>query len=306
MATQTATQAKAEEVLDPSTLSGIDNLQLVAKVAVDGFLSGMHRSLYHGHGSEFFQYRTYAPGDDLKYVDWKVFSRHDRFYTKLFEEETNMNVTLVADMSASMNYRGENSPATKWRYAAMTAAALAYLVRKQGDNLGLFLYGQELVEGLAPSHRSGQFRRVINALQTAQPAGAETAHEEMFNYLAKHGGRRGIVVLISDMLGGEEALPPLFSLLRSQGHDCIAIQVLDPDEIDFPFDQPLEFIDLEDGQRIRTNGAEIRTEYQQNMNQFLTQLSGGIIRTGTDYLRLRTTDSLGKALAQFLQTRGRK
>lgn len=292
----------AAELLSPATLARIDNYSLLAKTAVEGFLSGLHRSLSHGTGGEFLQYRNYTPGDDLKYVDWKVYSRQNKFHTKVFREETNMNLSLVLDASASLDYQGSRAPCGKWRYASMVAASLAYMASRQGDNVGLFLYNKGVVQALDPSRSAGQLQRIFGSLTRQQPA--HTAdHARAWNYLTGHFRSRGLVVFLSDFLDGGDTLPPLLKRLRYAHHDCLAIQVLDPDELDLPFHHSTEFIDAEGTGRIDTYPASVRADYIRSMNDFLALLSQSMKRSQVEFLRLTTSDSLANSLATYLNKR---
>lgn len=290
------------DLLSPDTLSRIENYALLARVAVDGFISGMHRSLSQGLGGEFLQYRHYNPGDDLKYVDWKVFSRQNKFYTKVFREETDMNCCLVLDASASMEYQGSRAPCSKWHYARMVAACLAYMASRQGDNIGIYLYNDHLFEGIAPGRKQGQLQRVLSTLKRHTPRGPAN-HEEVWKYLTGHLRHRGIVVFLSDFLEADETLPPLLKTLRSARHECVGIQILDPDEIDFPFQQSTEFIDAEGKGRISTYPDNVRGEYLKRMNDFLERLSLSFTHSRVDHLRIQTSDSLAHSLATYLHKR---
>ncbi|HLS27203.1 MAG TPA: DUF58 domain-containing protein [Opitutales bacterium] len=292
----------AADLLSPATLARIDNYSLLAKTAVEGYLSGIHRSLSHGTGGEFFQYRNYTPGDDLKYVDWKVFSRQNKFHTKVFREETNMNVSLVLDASGSLDYNGSRAPWGKWRYAAMIAASLAYLANRQGDNVGLYIYNDQIVEAIEPSRTQGQLQRIFAALARQKPSGSAD-HRRAWNYLTNHFRRRGLIIFLSDFLDAEKTLPPLLKRLRFAHHDCLAFQVLDPDELDLPFDRSTEFIDRETGRRIDSFPAAVRDDYQREMNDFLERLSQAMSEAQVDFLRLISSESLADALANYLHKR---
>lgn len=292
----------AAELLSPATLARIDNYSLLAKTAVEGFLSGLHRSLSHGTGGEFLQYRNYTPGDDLKYVDWKVFSRQNKFHTKVFREETNMNLSLVLDASASLAYQGSRAPCGKWRYASMVAACLAYMASRQGDNVGLFLYNKGVVQALDPSRSPGQLQRIFGSLARQEPAHSAD-HPRAWNYLTGHFRSRGLVVFLSDFLDADDILPPLLKRIRFAHHDCLAIQVLDQDELDLPFDRSTEFIDAEGSGRIDTYPASVREDYIRAMDAFLARLSQSMTKSQVDFLRLVTSESLSHSLATYLHKR---
>ncbi|GHB97603.1 DUF58 domain-containing protein [Cerasicoccus arenae] len=291
-----------KDLLDPSHLTQIANMQLLARTAVEGFLSGMHRSVFHGFGTEFLQYRNYTPGEDLKYIDWKVVARTDKLYTKVYQEETNMNCTVLLDCSGSMDYQGSRASCTKFRYAAMVAACIAYLAGRQGDNVGLFAYSDELLEAVEPGHRAGQLSRVMHALARLKPHGA-AAHQRTLDNLTHPFKHRGIVILISDMLEAEDQLPRLLRNFRFRHCDVIALQVLDPDELDLPQPQVTRFRDLEAGKEVVAWPSSVRTQYTERMNEFLANLRTGFSKSQVDYLRLQSTDSLGLALAQYLHHR---
>ncbi len=289
--------------LDPANLAQFQNYSLLSKYAVEGFISGLHRSLFHGHGSEFFQYRNYAPGDDFKYIDWKVFSRHERFYTKLFEEETNMDLSVVLDISGSMNYQGQDAPVAKWQYAAMIAACLGYLAKRQGDNFGLYIYDDEVREAHPARHHSRQMQIFFSALQRIKPSTHGANHDLILDYLAQHLTRRGIVVVISDLLEAETSIASPLKRLMSQRRECLVFQVLDPDELDFPFNSPTQFIGLEDERRLITDPEEIREGYLAGFNQFLAALRSALNEAEVDHLLCRTSEDLGKTLAAYLHRR---
>ena len=292
------------DLLSPAALHQIGNLAMVAKIAVNGFLSGLHRSITHGQGGEFLQYRRYYPGDDLKYVDWKVFAKREKFYTKMYREETNMDLTIVVDASASMDYQGTSAPCGKWRYASMLAACLAYLATRQGDNVGLYLYNQEFTAGIAPNRRGGNLERILAALQRQTPTGPAD-HRAIWQSLTSRLRNRGIILFLSDFLEGENILPPLLRKLPPTRHECLAWQILDPDEIDFPFSESTEFIGREEGDRLRTYPEYVREEYQKRMNAFLKSLSESFRDSPTDYRLLRSSDSLADSLSAYLRQRER-
>ncbi len=291
------------ELLAPENLARIDSYSLLAKVAVEGFISGLHRSLYHGFGSEFFQYRAYSPGDDLKYVDWKALGRYDRFYTKVFQEETNMNCAVILDVSASMDYRGSRAACTKLRYASMAAACLTYLAARQGDNPGFFAYADGLVQAVRPGSRTGHLQRIMNELQRLRPGG-KAAHDQVLGTLAESLTRRGLVVLISDFQEAEFDLPRILRHFRFKHHDCLVVQVLDPDEHDLPFTATTRFIDAETGAELVTFPQAFRSDYKKDMEAFLATVKKASLELQSDWLPAFTTDNLGVLLAAYLHRRG--
>jgi len=290
------------ELLSPDTLVRIDSYALLARVVVEGYLSGLHRSLYQGFGSEFFQYRNYVIGDDPKTIDWKVYGKRDRLYTKVYQEETNVNCTLVLDCSASMAYQGTRGACSKLRYAAMAAACLAYLSRRQGDRVGLCAYADDIVSWLPPTRHHDGGQRLFNALQGLQPGG-QADHTRALRFVSERLSRRGLVVLLSDFHGLEDDLEALARRLRVAHHDGIAFQILDRDELDLPWSQTTRFVDSEDGHELTTAPALIRSGYQAAMDAFLEQIRGLCLSQQFDYLLLPSSDHLGNLLAAYLHRR---
>ena len=291
-----------KDLLDPAHLTRIENYALMAKAAVEGFLSGMHRSVFHGFGTEFLQYRNYVPGEDLKYLDWKVYAKRDELVTKVYQEETSMNCYFVVDASASHHYQGERAACSKLRYACMIAASLAYLATRQGDNISLFAYQDTIVEALEPGHRNGQLHRFLQALSRLKPEG-QANHERLLQSITHHMRNRGLVVSLSDMLEAEDTLPRLLRNLRFQHCDCLALQILDPDERDLPHGYPVRYIDSETEKEVTTFADTVRDGYQSSMDQFMSDLKAGFRRAQVDYKSLLTTDHLGHALSQYLHHR---
>ncbi len=291
------------ELLSPSALARIENYAVLARTVVEGFISGMHRSVYHGFGSEFLQYRNYSPGDDLKYVDWKVFARSDRHVTKVFQEETNLNCCLVLDTSASMAYQGQAAACSKLHYAAMVAACLAYLANRQGDNVGLYCYGDTLTTALPPVQRQGHLHRLLTELARLTSAGS-SRHEQYLPHIAQSLRRRGVVVFLSDFLEADETVLPLLRRFRSAQHDCIAMQIVDADELDLPFERTTRFIDSESGAELVTAPQNIRNDYRTAMEAFLDRLRKGCLEIGIDHVLVNTSEDLGGTLAAYLHRRG--
>lgn len=291
-----------KDLLDPAHLTRIENYALMAKAAVEGFLSGMHRSIFHGFGTEFLQYRNYVPGEDLKYLDWKVFAKRDELVTKVFQEETSMNCYFVVDASASHHYQGERAACSKLRYACMIAASLAYLATRQGDNIALFAYQDSIVEAIEPGHRNSQLLRFLQALTRLKPEG-QANHERLLESITHHMRSRGLVVYLSDMLEAEDTLPRMLQNLRFQHCDCLALQILDPDEKDLPHGYPVRYIDSETGKEVTTFADTVREGYEKSMQEFLEDLKTGFRRAQVDYTPLLTTDHLGHALGQYLHKR---
>lgn len=293
---------RTTDLLSPETLSRIDDFSIVARVGVEGFISGLHRSLYHGFGSEFFQYRSYVPGDDLKYIDWKVLGRQDRFYTKVYQEETNMNCCVVLDASASMDYQGRRAVCGKFRYASMVTACLAYLAGRQGDNVGLYVYNDRLQTAIHPGKRQGGLQRILRELQAAKPGG-NADHASAMHYVGDQFRRRGIVIWISDFHEAENDLVSTIRRFRFDHHETILMQILDPDELDLPFGKTTRFVDSETGVEIATAPERIRESYARAMDAFVERIRAISLAQQCDYLKINTQDNLGNLLAAYLHRR---
>ena len=291
-----------EQFLDPAILARIDNFNLVARTVVEGFVAGLHRSLFHGFGSEFVHYRNYAKGDDLKYVDWKVFARLDRYQTKVFQEETNANCYVVLDCSGSMGYQGERTGASKLRYAQIMAACLSYLINLQGDHGGLFAYSDRMRAAVAPSHKSGQVHQINVALAQLKASGA-CDHRKMLHYLGEHFNRRGVVIVISDFLDADEEVRKAFRRFRAAHHEVVLFQVLDPDELDFDFNGTVRFVDSEAEQELVTSPEVVREQYRRAMDEYLAEFSAFCVTADLELTRVRTTQSLATVLAAYLHRR---
>jgi uncharacterized protein (DUF58 family) len=283
--------------LAPDVLARIADLELVARIVVDGLVSGLHRSPFHGYSAEFSQYRHYLPGDDLKYVDWKLVARTDRLYTKQFRETTNMSAALVLDASASMGF----PPAlTKLRYGAIVAAALAHLIAGQGDSVGL-VAGDRVVP-----HRSGrqQLRRVLSTLSSLKAGGAWDGAATV-RRAADRLTRRGLLVVISDFYDDEERTMMELRRAARIGHEIVLFQILSREELDLPYRRDLEFTDLETGARLAVNPGVVRREYKDAVAAFLERLRVQSVTEGFQYSLVLTDAPPDRALRQFLLARQR-
>jgi uncharacterized protein (DUF58 family) len=291
-----------KDLLNPAYLASLNDFQLMSRVAVEGFMAGIHRSITHGSGMEFLQYRNYSQGEDLKYLDWKVLAKSDKLYTKVCQEETKMKCYIVLDTSASMHYQGSRAACSKHYYACMVAACIAKSASRQGDNVGLFAYSDHLSESVEIGGRLGQADRISQALTRLKPSG-KAQHESMLQMFLHHFKTRGTVIYISDMLEGEAVLPKLLRNFRVNRSDCLAIQILDPDELDLPQNRVTRYLDSELEGEVTTYPKTARTDYKEQMGAFLEQLRNGLAQSQVDFLPLVTTDSLGVSLAKYFDHR---
>src|SRR3954469_6539885 len=242
--TPTSRARSASSFIDPATLMRIRSLQLRAKIVVQGFLSGLHRSPHHGFSVEFSEYRQYSPGDDPRYLDWKLFARSDRYYIKRFEEETNLRCHLLVDLSRSMGFGSLKY--SKVEYARTCAATLAYFMSTQRDAVGLVTFDEQIADYVPARYRPGHLHRLMVCLERAV-AGTSTNLATPLEQVATTVRKRGLVVLISDLLASVETLRNQLGYLRSQGHEVVLIRVLDPAELEFTFEKAVTFVDLESG-----------------------------------------------------------
>ena len=291
-----------EHFLDPSTLAKIDDYYLVARTVVEGFIAGLHKSLYHGFGSEFVHYRNYTTGDDLKYVDWKVFARLDKVQIKVFQEETNSNNYIVLDTSASMNYKGKNSQISKIDYGKILTGCLAYLVNRQGDNVGFYAYNDALICALKPENRGSQVQNICTQMLGLEPKGI-CNHTLLLTHLAEMFRRKGIIVIISDFLDSDEILDKALRFFKVAHHDCILFHILDDDEVDFPFYGHARFIDSESGHEISTAPDVVRDQYLRSFKSYLEGFESSCLSHNLDYFRITTSQPLANALASYLHKR---
>jgi len=286
--------------LHPEAIKRIARLDLRARHVVEGFLAGMHRSPYFGQSIEFLQHRQYTWGDDLRYVDWKVWAKQDRYYVKQFEEDTNLRATLLVDVSASMRYG--SGPMDKHEYACTLAVSLAYLVLRQQDAVGCVSFDEAARMAVPQRTRRNHLDSVIKALEISEPRN-KTEFYPILRSVAENYPRRGLMVLISDLLAGRAGLFQGLRLLRSRGHDVIVLHVLDDDELDFPFSGPTRFEGLELPQSLACNPRALRAGYLAAMEAYLEEVRRGCARHNVDYLLVRTSQALGPALAAYLNHR---
>ena len=290
----------------PDVLAGIADLELVARLVVDGLVSGLHRSPFHGYSAEFSQYRHYQQGDDLKYVDWKLFARTDRVYTKQFRETTNMAAMMVVDTSASMAFAGLTSTAaaaaggapSKFRYAVIAAAALAHLIAGQGDAVGL-QGGERFIAPRAGRHH---LRTVLAALSGLGAQGAWAGAGDV-RRAAERLKRRGLLVVLSDFYDDEDRTLAELRRAHRMGHEVVLFQILTRDEIELPYRRDVELTDLETGRRLAINAGLARRDYQDAVAAFLEQWRSRAAAEGFQYSLIVTDVPPQRALRNFLLAR---
>lgn len=289
-------------MLDALTLSRLANMQLRARAIVEGHFSGQHRSPYRGASIEFADHRPYTHGDELRHLDWRLYGRSDRFFIKEYDAETNLTVHLLLDTSASMDFP-EVGP-SKLACASYLAAALAYLAHLQRDAASLTCFDTGVAAHLAPSTRRGHLQRLFEALEAVR-AGGETDLADVLGQVAAMLSRRGLLVLISDLLGPTEPLLRALAHLRHRGHDVIVFQVLSPGELEFRYRGPLVLRDAETGRQMPVEATEVREEYLRALRRHLEQIGEGCRRHRVDHELFRTDAPFGPAVTSYLSRRAR-
>ena len=290
-------------VLSADVVTAIDDLELAARLVVEGLRAGSHRSPFHGYSSEFQQHRPYRAGDDLKYLDWKLLARTDRLYTRQFRETTSMSVMLVLDGSASMAF--PESGVTKWRYATVLAASLAHLVVSQGDAVGLLAITGDRRTYLPARGGRPHLRSLMALMDRMTPDGTWSPARGIARG-AELLKRRGVVIVLSDFQDAEAETHRELRRVASHGHDVAMLQVVAPDESTFPYRGDLEFEDLETGERRLLDAGSIATSYRQAFDAFLSRSRDNAVRERVDYALMRTDVPPGVALRDFLMKRGAK
>ena len=290
----------SKRFLHPEAIKRISRLELRARHIVEGFLSGMHRSPYFGQSVEFLQHREYALGDDLRHVDWKVWARQDRLYVKQFEEETNLRCTLLVDISKSMAYG--SGPLSKYEYACTLACSLAYLVLKQQDAVGCVTFDEKVRTTVPLRTKNNHIFSIVDSLAVQEPRD-KTDMLAVLRSVAESAPRRGVVVLVSDLLADRPGLFKGLRLLRQRGHDVLVFHVMDDDELDFPFNGPTRFEGLELPDHLNCNPRALREGYLAALQAFLDEVRHQCARAACDYALVRTGDPLDAALATFLSKR---
>jgi uncharacterized protein (DUF58 family) len=288
--------------LDPAVVARLGSLDLKAKTIVEGFLSGLHRSPFRGFSVEFAEYRQYLPGDDLQTIDWKVYARSDRHVVKKFEEETNLDCYLLVDVSASMGYA--SGAVSKLAYASCLAAALAYLMNRQRDAAGLIAFDDRIVRMLPPSARPGHLRTLLVALERLV-LGQRTDVAKPLDDLAKALSKRGLVIVISDLLDDPDRVVAGLRRFHHRGTDVIVFHVLDSDELRFPFDGSARFRDMETDEEVIAEPGAVRPRYLEAIETLVARYRQELGVHGIDYCLLDTSQPLELALMAYLAARGR-
>jgi uncharacterized protein (DUF58 family) len=290
--------------LDPAVLARLATMELKARTVVEGFLTGLHRSPYKGFSVEFAEYRQYLPGDDLSTLDWKVYARSDRHYVKKFEEETNLECHLLLDVSGSMAYRGA-APMSKLEYGSVLAASLAFLMNRQRDATGLIAFDDRIRFRLPASARPGHLHALLLALERLEP-GTRSDVGRPLHQLAEALLKRSLVVLVSDLLDDPEPVIKGLKHLRFRGTDVVVFQVLDPNELTFPFRGSAKFRDIESADEVTADPGSIRRAYLRELAGLTLRYDRELRGAGIDYVQLDTSQPLDFALLAYLSARAKR
>jgi len=292
-----------QRFLDPAVLASISSLDLVAKTVVDGFVAGLHRSPTFGFSQEFAEYRQYTEGDDLRHVDWNVYARSDRIYIKRFKGETNSQLLILLDTSASMTYKSGNI--SKLDYARYIAASLCYLSSQQRDATGLIVFDDDVKNYVAPSTRQGQLMRLFHAIDTAE-GGTRTDFAKPFAHFQQFLRRRGIVIVLSDFYDDPARIASVIEPLRYHGNEVVLLHLLDPNELAPKFKDPVLLQDIEDESAIEVSPEYARNEYRTRINHHISELGDKAAASGLEYVFMDTSKPLDSALRNYLAIRQRR
>jgi len=292
--------ANSMRFFDPQILRKLEHIELVARLLVEGMYASRHRSPYYGYSVEFVDFREYSPGDDPRLIDWKALARTEKYFVKRFEMESNMDVTCVLDVSASMGYKSKDkNRLTKLEYASYLAASLAYVVARQQDAPGLITFGEDVRDFIPPRQGQRHFYSLLSRLEEIE-AGGQTDIEQMLASVAQRLRRRGIIILISDCYGDTQPVVDGIGHLRVRGHDVIVFQILDHDELTFPFSALTSFQYMETGTQLMTDPVRQRRVYIDRLSKFINAINTGCNAYGADYRQVDTIQPIELVLREYL------
>lgn len=289
-------------LLSPQAVSAMGRLPLLARNVVEGFITGLHTSPFHGFSVEFAEHRKYTPGDPLRDLDWTAYARTDRFFIKRYREETNLRCRILLDASGSMGFTSHE--VSKLEYACCLAACIAYLGSRQRDAVGLTVCNDEAGEDLPPAARPTHLVRIMDRLEAVRAGGAPSL-SRAFHLTAEQMRRRGLAVVISDLLDAEAAISKALKHLRHRRHEVILFHLLDPAEEELPYRQVSDFVDMETGERLMVDPQALRAEYSEEIEAFRTRYRRLCSDTGIDYVGVNTAEPFERMLLRYLVRRSR-
>jgi len=291
-----------QNYLSPSIIKKIDNLYLRAKLVVEGFIVGLHKSPYHGFSIEFSEHRPYTFGDEIKFIDWKLLAKTDKLYIKQFEEETNLKSYILFDKSSSMNFG--SGDISKFEYAKNICACLSYLMIKQQDAVGLTTFDKKINTSISPKSKISHLNYLLKVLNNTKIEG-ETKISNILHSLAESIKKRGLIILISDLIDNPKDVLSGLRHFRYKGHEVIIFHIIDDKEINFDFNSPINFIDLEDQKMIKTDPRQIKTDYKESFDNFCQEYKNECNKNNIDYIPINTSSSIDKTLIQYLIKRAK-
>jgi uncharacterized protein (DUF58 family) len=294
-----------KSILTPDQVAKLGNLDVVARLVVEGFLVGLHRSPYHGFSVEFAEYRQYIPGEPASNIDWRVFGKSDRYYTRIFAEETNLRATILVDASSSMSFKSEKNSTSKIEYARLLAASLTYLLLKQNDAVGLELFSDKLLASVPARAVRKQLFQVLKELDHIPEPQSTTSIGQVLHKVAEKLPRRGLIVLISDLMDNPKEIMSGLKHFRYRGHEVVVFHLLDSQEIDFDYRGEARFEDLETGDNMKIDPAHLRASYQNKFEQWRTGLREESRGMKIDFVEMTTNEPFDRALMAYLRKRTR-
>ncbi len=294
--------SKYSNFFEPQVAARLGRLNIVARQAVEGFITGLHKSPHLGFAIEFAEHRQYTPGDDIRRIDWLAYARTERFYVKLHEQQTNLRAQIILDASNSMNYASKKASVTKFQYARYLAALLGYLMLAQQDAVGLSIFSDSLREHFSPSARMSSLQRMFDSLERTECYGT-TAMIDVLHELANRLRQRGLIIIISDMLDEPEQIMRALRHFIFKKHQLIVFHLADPAELEFPFESMSRFVDSETQQQITTDPRQIRTEYLSSVNEFLSFYRKQCAEAGIEYTLANTSQRYDQMLIKYLSMR---
>ncbi|MBX6365601.1 MAG: DUF58 domain-containing protein [Gemmatimonadetes bacterium] len=300
---QAAARGRRPDLLGPRELAALGGLEFVSREVVEGFLAGLHRSPHRGFSVEFAEHRMYQPGDDLRYIDWRMFGRSDRYYVKQFEEETNLRAYILLDTSASMAWSSQELPPKLW-YAKQLAAALALLLLRQGDAVGLVAFDEALRAHMTPKGGRRHWNQLIDVVAPLE-AGGQTEAGSALRDIAGRLRRRGLVILLSDLLVDPESTRLAIRFLRHRGHEVLVFHLIDPGERELPGVRDARFVDPETGEELPVSIADLRAEYREAVARAIDEWRATLVPQGVDYTVVETDQPMVHALRAYLHKRER-
>ncbi|HET9598406.1 MAG TPA: DUF58 domain-containing protein [Anaeromyxobacteraceae bacterium] len=292
------------QLLDPEVIARLATLHLRVRAITEGVLSGLHKSPHHGQSVEFAEHKEYAPGDDVRRIDWKAYGKFDKYYVKQFEQETNLRAWLVVDGSGSMGYRGKEGRLSKLEWASAVAASLAYVLVRQGDAAGLVVVGDRVTRTIPPRAAAAHLPALVDALAELEPRGP-TRLAAAVDHVLEHAPRRSTVIVLSDLFDADEKVLKKLSLLRRRKHEVTLFHVLDPAELEFPFEDPTLFLSMEDARQIEANGRDVRKGYLEVLGRWLEDVRRAAGESDLEHVLCRTDQPLDTVIVPFLARRDR-